>query len=373
AVYGNRIRITHDLGDVLLFEFVNEPIDLLEIQERLAGIVKVGEIIDRIELNHQNLRPVLAQKLFDGLKTSKTDKKLKFGISIYGEGNRKLAKDRQKIGLTLKTLLKDQGLSVRYVDSREPVLSSVIVKTNKLIESGAEFVLLVVDKELLIGSTKAVQDFKAWSNRDYGRPARDAKSGMLPPKLARMMVNLSGTEPAETVLFDPFCGSGTVLMEASLMGYKGLIGSDASEKAITASEENLKWLRNLYSGYEDKSELHVSPAQEVDKFLQDNVEAIVSETSLGPPLKGNETRMQIESNIRDLMSMYLPSFETLYAVLLRGGRAVIAFPAFRFGKELIRVPVKEKLEELGWRMKGETLIYEREGQKVAREIFVMEK
>ena len=41
-----------------------------------------------------------------------------------------------------------------------------------------------------------MQDFEQWGARDYGRPSRDAVRGMLPPKLARMMVNL---EPWRTV------------------------------------------------------------------------------------------------------------------------------------------------------------------------------
>lgn len=365
SVYGERVQIKHDLGNILLFDVVGE-VDLAKMQDRLAGIVKIGEIFEQIEDTGTNLVDDLATVMFGRLENAESEGKIKFGISIYGDKTGKLARIRQKIGLTLKTKLKNTGLSVRYVDSKETVLSSVIVKTNKLIESGAEFVYIVVDKEILVGKTVAVQDFKAWSNRDYGRPARDAKSGMLPPKLARMMINLSGSVPKESVLLDPFCGSGTVLMEASLMGYKGLIGSDISEKAITDSKKNLEWMKL-------EADLHVSPAADVDKFLKDDVGVIVTETLLGPPLKGNEPPDMIKENIRDLMKMYLPSFETLYSVLNRGGKAVIAFPAFRVHMKLVHVPVKEMLNEIGFRIIEDPILYEREGQKVAREIFVLEK
>ena len=40
---------------------------------------------------------------------------------------------------------------------------------------------------------------------------------MLPPKLAQIIVSLSGTQPGQTVL-DPFCGTGVVLQEALIMG-----------------------------------------------------------------------------------------------------------------------------------------------------------
>lgn len=366
SVYGDKIQIKHDLGNILLFELTNNTVRLPEIQERLAGIVKIGNIFLEADANNLESMEKLANILFTELKKTITGGKIKFGISIYGKSAEKLAKNRHRLGLTIKKLIKEEGYLVRYVDAKEPTLSSVIVKTNKIIESGAEFVLAVVDKYLYIGKTVSVQDFKAWSNRDYGRPARDAKSGMLPPKLARMMINLSGSEPKDSVILDPFCGSGTVLMEAALMSYKKVIGSDVSDRAIADSKKNLNWLKL-------EGELHQSPADQLDRFLSDNVDVIVTETYLGKPMKGNETREQILNQIEELKKMYLPSLENMYSVLNRGGKCVIAFPAYRQGQEFIRVPLRQMFDEIGWRVVQDPILYEREGQKVAREIFVCEK
>ena len=122
---------------------------------------------------------------------------------------------------------------------RSPTLSSVVVEQNKLTTAqGAEIVIVQFDKKLFLGKTIAVQPFKELSFRDYGRPARDDYSGMLPPKLAQIMLNLSGAKPADTIL-DPFCGSGTILTEAMLMGYQDLVGSDVSSKAIEDTGKNI--------------------------------------------------------------------------------------------------------------------------------------
>lgn len=366
SVYGNDIKIKHDLGNFLLLDLKSDKIRLPEIQERLAGIVKIGSIIAEVEVSGPEIVEKLSDLLFEELKKSASSGKIKYGISFYGKNPQKFVKDRHRLGLTIKKLMKNDGYSVRYVDAKEPVLSSVIVKTNRILESGAEFVITLVDKQLYVGKTVAVQDFKAWSNRDYGRPARDAKSGMLPPKLARMMINLSGEEPKGSVLLDPFCGSGTVLMEAALMGYKKVIGSDISDKAIVDSKKNLGWMKL-------EAELHHSPANQVDKFLNDEVDAIVTETYLGKPMKGNESKEAIVSQIDELKKMYLPSLETIYAVLKRGGRCVIAFPAWKKNDDLIHVPMRDELSEIGWRMVNDPILYEREGQKVAREIYILEK
>ncbi len=56
------------------------------------------------------------------------------------------------------------------------------------------------------------------------------------PKLARAMVNLSGV-PSGSKLFDPFCGTGGLLIEAGLMGLR-VSGSDASADMIEKSHKN---------------------------------------------------------------------------------------------------------------------------------------
>lgn len=57
------------------------------------------------------------------------------------------------------------------------------------------------------------------------------------PRLARFMVNLSAAPPGGSVL-DPCCGTGSILVEAALLGYH-VHGSDISERSVTGSRRNL--------------------------------------------------------------------------------------------------------------------------------------
>ena len=59
----------------------------------------------------------------------------------------------------------------------------------------------------------------------------------LHPKFARCLVNLANVR-AGGVLLDPFCGTGAILAEASLVGAKA-IGTDVSEKMIEGTRSNL--------------------------------------------------------------------------------------------------------------------------------------
>ncbi len=58
----------------------------------------------------------------------------------------------------------------------------------------------------------------------------------LPPKLARACVNLLGI--GHGTVLDPFCGTGGILIEAGLMGFRA-VGFDIDKKMIMASEKNL--------------------------------------------------------------------------------------------------------------------------------------
>ena len=52
--------------------------------------------------------------------------------------------------------------------------------------------------------------------------------------------NSNSQIPTATIL-DPFCGTGVVLQEALIMGFNAY-GTDLSEKMISFSDINLKWL-----------------------------------------------------------------------------------------------------------------------------------
>jgi tRNA (guanine10-N2)-dimethyltransferase len=60
----------------------------------------------------------------------------------------------------------------------------------------------------------------------------------LHPRYARALVNLTRVRSGQTLL-DPFCGTGGILLEASLVGSKAL-GSDISPEMIEGCNENLR-------------------------------------------------------------------------------------------------------------------------------------
>jgi tRNA G10 N-methylase Trm11 len=307
---------------------------------------------------------------------------LDFGISAYYlypgyRGNDSL----KYLSLTLKKRLKAEGLSARVVlPTQGSTLTSVQVDKNKLITKGAELVLLMTETAPFIARTMAVQEFEAFGLRDFERPGVDAKSGMLPPKLARMMVNLAGA-PKNGVLLDAFCGSGTVLTEAAHMGYRKLWAADISERAVADTKKNLEWLASFEGASKPSTKVLLSDVKFLaEKLSPASVDAIVSEPFLGPPLRGGESDQKIHFIYLELMGLYRRAFETFAKILKPGGDVVFVFPVF--GSKHINL--LRELESLGFRaealLPGQAaavlglkspvgLTYKRPDQKVGREIF----
>ena len=68
----------------------------------------------------------------------------------------------------------------------------------------------------------------------------------MPPKLARCMVNLAKARKGD-VLLDPFCGTGSFLLEAALLGCR-VVGSDAKRYVMRGCRRNLRFFRLGWDG-----------------------------------------------------------------------------------------------------------------------------
>jgi tRNA G10 N-methylase Trm11 len=349
-IYQNKVAV-FDLDKKLGIDFL----------EKVGGTIKFGEIIGELTLFKE-----IKDFILDYF--SKLDKeyflgKFHFGFSDY-LGNL----DTKLLGLEIKKELKEKGISCRLVVSKEKVLSSVVVEQNNLLKRGVEINIIKNNNFFVLGRTLAVQPFKALSKRDYGRPARDDQSGMLPPKLAQVMLNLAKVDK-DSVIFDPFCGSGTIVSEAALLGAKKIIGSDISAKAVADSKQNLSWL-----GLEDKVAVYQADATLPFEFIKDGaVDAIVTEPFLGE----QRGRVDILRQLVELNDLYNRTIKNLYPVLKKGGRLVMIWPIFMsYDQQGLNPNIfKFRLLSSGKNLinKRPTLVYGRPNQKVWREIVILVK
>jgi len=382
----------HRLSEEVLILERKEKLNCQNLQEKLGGTIKIGEIISRINTNIITNNTNITREISKSLaKIRKESKKVYFGFSLYRLDNKfKIKGLRFKIknfALEIKKELKEKGISSRWVESKERILSSVVVQKNKLLTSGAEFCFLVSKEKKYLGRTLTCQEFEEYEFRDFGRPSRKIEKGMIPPKLAKIMINLARVKEEATIL-DPFCGSGTILQEAILMGYKNVIGTDLNEGAVKNSQENIKWLLKNFQAISNVQIFKTDVRNLSQKIPRNSIEAIITEPYLGPiRIEKEQTEKRIENLIKELNNLYLMAFKEFKKVLKKNSRIVIIFPVFRINQKLYFLPILAQIKKSGWQIidpipknlrenpvikltERDSVIYSRPGQKILREIFI---
>lgn len=328
--------------------------------DNLGGTIKIAHLIKKIDnFDYQRIYKIVYQELKERARNRTV--KFIFAISYYN-----FKKLDFKFGLSLKKDLSKQGINCRLVVSKERDLSSVVIRQNKVLERGAEIIIASDGKSLIIAQTEAVQDFKELSKRDYGRPSRNDLSGMLPPKLARMMLNLAGPVDENLTILDPFCGSGTILTEAILAGYKKVIANDIVKEQVTSTLENISWIKERYGLENIDLRLINRSVVNLDKVIKENsVDLIVTEPYLGPP----RALQNIPLIVSELENLYSQALAKLFNILKNKGTVVMVWPVF-YGKHYLNPKLDGNWKYLRPR---KDLIYNRLGQRVWREIIILQK
>jgi tRNA (guanine10-N2)-dimethyltransferase len=374
-------------SEILVTQTEELPAD--QWQSRLGGTIKICIIVKSFN-KIDELAAYLSPDNLKGKLFNQHKKKIIFGFSLYGNKFINQKKKFNSIGLRIKKELQTSGYKSRFLEAPEGALSAVQIDKNKIIEAGADIIAASGIHALYLGKTLTVQDYEKYSQRDYGRPERDVKSGLLPPKLAKIMINLSGAGVNDQLL-DPFCGSGTIIQEAILMGFKKIIGSDISQKAINDSKKNIDWLIKKYKLPADKIKLHPVDVKKLDKKIPSNsVDVIISEPYLGPPKQKNISVTDMLALIQELENLYLAAFNAFKKIVKSGGRIIIVFPLFKTKYGIFLLKILEQLEKMGFSRinplpekvslfakasptaRG-SLIYQRPDQKVQREIFIFQR
>ena len=390
----------------------------------LGGTIKCAEIITELPVSRTDKASLLAASRFITqhyqAKWAHSPHKITLGLSAYNLNV--TARDIQKTGLILKSSLKKSGTSLRLIPNDQPSLSTATAHNNKLGDSPYKVELLLVkttDRRLIIAESRGVQNITAYTRRDRHRPKRDAFVGMLPPKLAQIMLNLAlgagsltgqkscgnsvtrsasslsdksmvlrtalpdafdleetaGSRPVVTIL-DPFCGTGTVLQEALLAGYD-VVGTDLSQKTVDYTTENLSWLQSTFTA-SSRPIGHIIDIHQADATTHrwpdsQHLAAVVCETYLGQPFSAPpapQKLAEVAGNCNHIITGFLANIRLQLAP---NTPLCIAVPAwYDASGQAAHLPLIKNLQQLGYYQLNHTpLIYRRPDQIVARELLVL--
>lgn len=340
-----------------------------KLMEELGGCIKISEIVG------VGKNPL--ESIIEALQTHVPEGKIEFGLNIYPFNKKELAEGIRAI----KEELKERGRSVRFLNQEENLPSATIEKSG-ILKKGTDMNIVTLGGRTFITRTIAVQPFDTYRHRDYEKPARLPHDGMLPPKLAQIMINLA-RRSAPALLYDPFCGSGTILGEAMLKGMK-VVGSDVDANAVKAATKNLAMLAEAVTAVLQEPHIFVKDAIALTP-LRTPPALVVSELDLGPPLTKPTSIPRIEGIQNNLIPLYRGFLTSLAKLIKPGTPVVLAFP-LHYTAPLIttdyRLPtsptphplrnLNQLLQETGFKS-HRTLTYHRPAQAVGREIRVLER
>lgn len=325
---------------------------------RLGGALKVAKVLDESPTDYLSQLP---------------EGKITLGVSDYS------AKASQKsawaLALKYKNLLKRHGRNVRLIPGKSAVISSATAHHNQLGEKLNHIELIKFGDQF--ATSVGTQNITSYAKRDQARPARDAFVGMLPPKLAQILINLATEGAKSGRLLDPFCGTGVVLQEASLMGYQ-VYGTDLSDKMINYSERNLSWLAGRYSDINQKPQLEEGDATKHQ--WKPAPDFIASEIYLGHPMSTPPVEIKFRTEKENSEALLTSFLKNLAPQIKSSTCLALAIPAWlRPNGKYSGLDIVDRLDDLGYNLTKyryasfDDLLYYREGQIVARQIIVLRK
>ncbi|MEM3584075.1 MAG: methyltransferase domain-containing protein [Nitrososphaerales archaeon] len=229
------------------FEIVNERVIIVD------GTFDLNIVLKRSAYINAGAHLLTYSKLKDAERTINAiafnefmDDSVSFSASVFNLSNQHLSgKIEAIIGSAVKRRLPNAKVSLK--------------NPNKMI------VGIIFDDNFLLGFTDYINEKRGWGlRRPRARPFFHPSA--LYPKFARGLVNLSRVKEGE-LLLDPFCGTGSILIEASIIGIN-TIGIDISMKMCKGAMNNLKHYMLDSLGILNSDALKL-PIEKVDAIVTD--------------------------------------------------------------------------------------------------------
>lgn len=236
--------------------------EIKEVQKKIWWSKKIFSLLQESLYEDQVL-----EKIFEELKNFREKKewKMRVWINFFSSLWKKVEGDWvKKIIQECKWVIS----WIRFVNKNFNNLEDVLSRKQVVEKWGLEITALEDENtwRYILIKTESVQDVDFYSKRDYEKPQRSARVWMLPPKLAQMLINFAtDSEKENKSIWDPFCWTWTILLEAGLMWFEKIIWSDLSEEMVEYSKLNFEYFES-WKIFEEKKNKNTRD----EKFLEEN-------------------------------------------------------------------------------------------------------
>lgn len=356
------------IGENLKFE---NPRELPKSKEqifldRLGGTIRFGKVLGEFT----SKKELIDQVLNIVKETAKEGVVPKVGLSVFG-GGKLLLGDFMGI---IKEDFEASGTKIRIENHAGKNMTSGQIFDRRLLQKGNEFVIWKNGNSFLLAQTVANQNLRNYTLRDRKKSFRDAKMGMLPPKLAQILINLANPEIKDLVI-DPFCGSGTVNTEAAVMGFQ-TEGSDINANFIKGAQQNFIEMSEKFRYPVGNGRFFVEDATQINWENKSGI--ICTEGFLGHNFTKSPEIKEIDAQARMILKIWLKVFKKLEKSGIKTVSLCLPCWNFKGRKISIAKQLFEKVESFGYKVTTpfngkKTFIYERDKTFVARELCVLKK
>ena len=381
--YSANIAIIEVEKGLNLKNYVN---DLERLQFALGGTLKIGEVLDFIEIYdiksgfpeylssfkevknfRDNIRKRLENilpKIFPKIEYEN----LFFANSIYPN----LHSDKyyksvlikhflpflnENISIALKNKNAKKAIFYKYPEKNiadgnlNPIFPHHVLKYNLLNKNRAELMFGFTEEGCYVARTLTVTNPNFQKEIDETRPFTSFERS-IPPKFAKIMLNFLNIyiNRESKKILDPFSGSGTILMFAYIQGFE-VYGADKDQKYVNQTVKNLNWLIEFLEeefSPNFKEKIKKSEIKNLSNlFNVESFDGICTEPVFGPFYKQKPTIDEVKTLIDNEIKPLFESLLVLSAKLLKPGcRLCLTSPVIETveGKE-IQLPLKKMAEK----------------------------
>lgn len=245
--------------------------------------------------------------------------------------------------------------------------------TDKEIQNKWIEIIKIQDK---LGIVRWYQNINIYEKIDFEKPSRSMKMGMMPAKLAHIMINIwiwniDNIDIEKITIYDPFVGSWTTWFLSNYLWYN-FIWSDIDINHISENKKRRKKEKN-----KDKTEKEIEYFQQditkkIDKsLLKSKKIIIVSEWRLWPIVTEKTKNQEIINFKKQVLNFYLTFINNIQKSLWNIP-CVVTIPRYINLNEQIEECVLTEAKKL-WRKNSYAIneVYKREKQKVGRKILIL--
>ncbi len=330
--------------------------------DSLGGTMFMGETLKECE-SYNDLKDFIQDLVVNEAVS-------KIGFCTFGVGKNFLPK---LIGET-KDFSREKDHKLRIENFKSASLSSGQIFERRLTQKGLVLGIAQEGNQFLVSKIIANQNLRNYELRDRKKNFRDAKMGMLPPKLAQILINLSHPDHKDTII-DPFCGSATVNIEAAIAGFKTQ-GSDINEHFVTKSRENFDQMSEKFRYEKSTGTFETQDVTKIDWKAASGI--IATEGWLGENFEQTPSVDQIKANKAAVLNIWRQVFLNLKDSNIRSVAFCLPCWNVKSRKFSISQELISDINAAGFELKkfpnqDTSFIYERETTFVAREILVAQK